>query len=93
MGSSPPTWVTSSLDANRRRLDVFLDRFEMCHQLDLRDRLGLEPPTLPLADLLLTKLQVVETTDKDFDHLHPSHIQRIYIDPASALPTPPRSTP
>jgi hypothetical protein len=53
-------------DANRRRLDVFLDRFEMCHQLDLRDRLGLEPPTLPLADLLLTKLQVVETTDKDF---------------------------
>jgi len=51
--------------ANRRKLDVFLDRFQMCHELDLRDRLGLEGPTLPLADLLLTKLQVVETTNKD----------------------------
>ena len=29
---------------------------------------------------------VLLTTDKDFDHLHPSHIQRIYIDPSSALP-------
>jgi predicted nucleic acid-binding protein len=26
------------------------------------------------------------TTDKDFDHLHPTHLQRIYIDPASPLP-------
>ena len=52
-------------EANRRRLDVFLDRFEMCHDLDLRGRLGLSGPTLPLADLLLTKLQVVETTEKD----------------------------
>lgn len=24
------------------------------------------------------------TTDKDFDHLHPSHLQRIWIDPAQA---------
>jgi hypothetical protein len=52
-------------EINRRRLDVFLDRFEMCHDLDLRSRLGLAGPTLPLADLLLTKLQVVETTGKD----------------------------
>ncbi len=33
------------------------------------------------------------TTDKDFDHLHPAHIQRIYIDPTSTLPTPPGHTP
>lgn len=52
-------------EVNRRRLDVFLDRFEMCHDLDLRARLGSPGPTLPLADLLLTKLQVVETTEKD----------------------------
>ena len=26
------------------------------------------------------------TTDKDFDHLYPGQINRIYIDPASALP-------
>jgi hypothetical protein len=52
-------------EANHRRLDVFLDRFEMCHELDLRPRLGVAGPTLSLADLLLTKLQVVQTTDKD----------------------------
>jgi hypothetical protein len=33
------------------------------------------------------------TTDKDFDHLHPNHLQRIYIDPASALPPPPSPPP
>jgi hypothetical protein len=51
--------------ARGRRLDVFLDRFEMCHDLDLRRRIELAGPTLPLADLLLTKLQVFETTEKD----------------------------
>jgi predicted nucleic acid-binding protein len=29
------------------------------------------------------------TTDQDFDHLHPALVQRVYIDPTSALPTPP----
>jgi len=29
------------------------------------------------------------TTDRDFDHLHPAQIQRIWIDPASSLPAPP----
>lgn len=28
---------------------------------------------------------VLLTADKDFDHLHPAHIQRIYIDPGSRL--------
>ncbi len=48
-----------------RPLDVLLDRFAMAHGLDLRDRLALAPPTLPLADLLLTKLQVVSLNEKD----------------------------
>ena len=52
--------------ANGRQLDVFLDRVELCHKIDLRPRLGIPGPTLPLADLLLMKLQVVETNDKDF---------------------------
>ncbi len=51
--------------ASGRPLDVLLDQFEMCHALDLRDRITLEPATIPLADLLLTKLQVVEINDKD----------------------------
>jgi hypothetical protein len=48
-----------------RPLDVLLDRFAMCHALDLRGRLAVDPVTIPLADLLLTKLQVVQINDKD----------------------------
>ena len=57
-------------------VDVFLDIFEMCHKLDFKGRLELEDYTIPLADLLLTKLQIVELNEKDvrdiiaiiFDH-------------------------
>jgi hypothetical protein len=38
----------------------------MCHQLDLRDRLARAGQTLAPADLLLSKLQVVETNNKDY---------------------------
>jgi hypothetical protein len=51
---------------NQRRVDVFLDVFEMSHKFDFSDRVRLEPLTLPLADLLATKLQIVQTNDKDF---------------------------
>lgn len=47
------------------KLDVFLDRFEMCHKIDLRERLNMDRITLSAADLLLTKLQVFETNRKD----------------------------
>lgn len=49
-----------------RRIDIFLDYFDMCHKIDLRDRLRVEPLTLPLADLLATKLQIFKTNEKDF---------------------------
>ena len=54
---------------NHRRVDIFLDVFEMCHKLDFSKRVGLEPLTLPLADLLATKLQIVQINDKDFKDL------------------------
>ena len=50
---------------NGREADVFLDRFDMCHTFDFRKRLELASPTLPVADLLLFKLQVMETNEKD----------------------------
>jgi hypothetical protein len=50
---------------NEREADVFVDSMAMCHTLDLRDRLGLEEETIPLADLLLLKLQVVEVGERD----------------------------
>jgi len=47
------------------KLDVFVGAFEMCHRIDLEDRVGMEDLTLPVTDLLLTKLQIVELNAKD----------------------------
>jgi hypothetical protein len=47
------------------RVDVFFDQLAMCHVIDLRDRLLLDELTIPLADLLLEKLQIVRLTEKD----------------------------
>jgi hypothetical protein len=50
---------------NDRKLDVFVDGFELSHSIPITARIDIEPRTIPLAELLLTKLQVVELTDKD----------------------------
>lgn len=52
--------------ANKRRVDIFLNVFSMCHRLDFTDRLKLDELTLTLADLLLTKLQVFEITEREY---------------------------
>jgi hypothetical protein len=51
--------------ANGRQLDVFIGKFAMCHALELSGRLTMLPDTLSVADLLLTKLQIVEINAKD----------------------------
>ena len=56
-------------DKNQRVADVFLDIFKMCHILHLGDRLTLDDYTIPISDLLLTKLQVVEINEKDIRDL------------------------
>ena len=48
-----------------RQLDVFVDRIDLSHTLEIADRLEITTRTLPPADLLLTKLQVVEVNEKD----------------------------
>ncbi len=50
---------------NQRQIDVFLDMLRMSHTLDLRQRLTVERLTVPLADLLLSKLQIWEINEKD----------------------------
>lgn len=50
---------------HERKIDVFLGAFQMCHTLELDDRLAIEPLTLSPADLLLTKLQIVQLNTKD----------------------------
>jgi hypothetical protein len=51
--------------ANERRVDVFVGRFEMCHTWPLERRLEVTSNTIPLADLLLTKLQIFAVNEKD----------------------------
>jgi hypothetical protein len=48
-----------------RPVDVLVNRLEMCHRLDIEDRLTVGEVTLPPADLLLTKLQIVKINRKD----------------------------
>jgi hypothetical protein len=49
----------------QRQIDVFIDEFRMCHKIDLVSRLTVDSCTIPLAELLLTKLQIVEINHKD----------------------------
>ena len=37
----------------------------MCHEIPIADRLDRDPFTVPLAELLLTKLQIVELNERD----------------------------
>ncbi len=53
----------------RRRVDVFLDRLDFCHPIELKGRLNLDPITIPLTDILLEKLQIVEINEKDLKDL------------------------
>jgi hypothetical protein len=52
-------------DASGRRVDLFLDQLRMCHDLRFAERLTVDHATLPLADLMLSKLQIVELNDRD----------------------------
>jgi hypothetical protein len=55
----------------RTSVDVVMDRLNMCHVLDFRDRIDRMPDTLDVTDLLLSKLQIVELNAKDVhDLLH-----------------------
>jgi hypothetical protein len=49
----------------RRPVDILVDKLEMCHQFEFGGRLGATHPTLPLAELLMSKLQVVKINRKD----------------------------
>ena len=48
-----------------RQVDVLVGTFRMSHEIPLGNRLDLEPLTIPLAELLLTKLQIIELNEKD----------------------------
>ncbi|HLO33538.1 MAG TPA: nucleotidyltransferase family protein [Anaerolineales bacterium] len=47
------------------RIDILVGDFEMCHKLPLNGRLKSDPVTIPLAELFLSKAQIVELNRKD----------------------------
>ena len=52
--------------SNGVHVDIFLDMLEMNHDIPFKDRLGLDPLTIPLSDMLLEKMQIVQVNEKDY---------------------------
>jgi hypothetical protein len=61
-GDRRQLWYDEALG---RQIDIFIGDFTMCHTLPLANRLEIEPLTLPLAELFLSKAQIVELNRKD----------------------------
>ncbi len=51
---------------NRRRVDIFLDEFVMCHRFNFKESILAGTYTLPITQLVMTKLQVVEKSEKEY---------------------------
>lgn len=45
--------------------DVFYDKLSFCHDIPFEGRLEQDYPTIPLAELLLEKMQIVKINEKD----------------------------
>jgi hypothetical protein len=50
---------------HQRQVDVFVGAFEMCHSIPITERIELHPTAVPLAELVLTKMQIIELNAKD----------------------------
>jgi hypothetical protein len=46
-------------------VDVFYEKLDFCHTIYWKDRLEVDSPTIPLAELLLEKMQIVKINEKD----------------------------
>jgi len=51
--------------ANGVHVDIFYEKLDFCHAIPLEDRLRIDALTLPLAELLVGKLQIVKINEKD----------------------------
>lgn len=50
-------------------IEVQIDKIDFCHAIDLRNRLKLDYPTITLADLILSKLQIIEINKRDIEDI------------------------
>jgi hypothetical protein len=46
-------------------VDIFFDKLDFCHPIPWAGRLEVDSPTIPLAELLLEKMQIVQINPKD----------------------------
>jgi hypothetical protein len=46
-------------------VDVFYEKLDFCHVIPWNGRLEIDPLTIPLAELLLEKMQIVQINEKD----------------------------
>jgi hypothetical protein len=46
-------------------IDIFFDKLNFCHEINWVGRLEVDQPTLPLAEMLLEKMQIVKINEKD----------------------------
>jgi hypothetical protein len=46
-------------------VDVFYEKLDFCHTILWTDRLEVDSPTIPLTELLLEKMQIVQINEKD----------------------------
>jgi len=46
-------------------VDVFYEKLDFCHTIYWKERLEVDAPTIPLAELLLEKMQIVKINEKD----------------------------
>jgi len=46
-------------------VDVFYEKLDFCHTIYWKDRLEVDSPTIPLMELLLEKMQIVQINEKD----------------------------
>jgi hypothetical protein len=55
--------------SNGIHIDVFLDDLNMCHKVSFKNRLEVDSPTIPLAELVMEKTQIITLADKDVKDL------------------------
>ena len=46
-------------------VDIFYDKLDFCHVISWNGRLEVDSPTIPLAEMLLEKMQIVKINEKD----------------------------
>jgi len=51
--------------SNMLHVDVFYDKLDFSHEISWTSRLEVDKPTIPLAELLLEKMQILQINEKD----------------------------